>query len=157
MRNRPIRFIAGVAAVVTMLSLFGVQTLHAENESPVQVTGTVKDSTGKLTPGVIIKLFKVTNNPGQEIGGRGGSGGGGGKRDAFGTPETIELQGNKFGQMVGTATTDQNGAYIFKSVKPGSYRYMAGNPRTTGYAGGTFDVAAGQNMTLEIQLQPPQK
>jgi|GEM_PF-5136504 len=147
------RLSAGFALLAVFAVVLMSKPLFAQNESPVQVTGTVKDSAGNPAKDCNIKLYKVEHQNDREMGGAGG-GGAPGKRDAFGNPEVIEMQ-NKFGRPVAQAVSDKDGKFLFKAVKPGHYRYTAGNPKTTGYAGSTFDVEGGKPMTVEIQLGAP--
>lgn len=104
----------------------------ASDRDKVKISGVLKDSEGHPAAGATIKFFRVVANPGNGPG------------------------GNKFGTLVATTTTNERGEWEV-SLKPGDYRYFAGNARTTGFRSGEFTVVEDKPATVDIQLSPPQK
>jgi hypothetical protein len=127
-----------------------------EDKRPGTISGTVTNAKGEIVVGFPIKLYEFNFNPGADF--NGGRSEKAPKRNAWGLPDVIQMQ-SKFGPLVGTVMTDKKGQYLFKNLKPGSFRYRAGGVetfRTVGTAGGTCNLQPGTNMILDIQLMPPQ-
>lgn len=140
-------------AAAVLVSSFAAPTLAGDDQAAVQVSGTVKDSQGKPAAAVTVTLYKVADSSDDELGGTKTEEPG--KRAGWQLPKPINL--DKMGTKIGQETTDANGQYVFKSVKPGKYRYQAGIARKTGYSGGMLEVTAGKNVTFDITLSPAQK
>ena len=127
--------------------------LHAQEASkaPGSISGTVLNSAGGKASGVQVKLYAPIDPTG---GGPVGSGGSRGRTVWGAGPGYINLL-QRGAPPTAVATTDAEGKFTFKTVKPGSYEYRAGAPTTVGYAFGNVTVESGKNATVEIKLDAP--
>ena len=74
----------------------------------------------------------------------------------FSGPEVIELQVKAGGRIAGRAMTDASGNFEMRNVKPGNYRYTAGNPKL-GTDSGNIEVKSGETAQIKCTLKPVQK
>jgi hypothetical protein len=138
------------AAVVLMLS--SLAAVHAATllEGKGSLSGTVKDDAGKPVVGLALRLEfdqPMGMNPG------GGKTHGKGKI-SVGDSGARELQGkpNPRTKIVGRATTDQNGNFLFSNIDEGSFRLVAGN-KAQGWIYQDVEVKANEETKLgEMKL-----
>jgi hypothetical protein len=114
-----------VAMLVLVLGSWA--TVHATTllEGKGSISGTVKSDDGKPVVGLALRLEQdvpIGMNPG----GRGKAGKG---KVSVGDSGARELQGkpNPNVKIVGRATTDQNGNFMFSNIDEGTYRLVAGS------------------------------
>ena len=143
----------GLLTLSTSASPTNVTSPRQLADAPGSLTGNVLLSGGTPAAACPVKFFAPPDYSGDGGAGKGkGKGKSGGFSFDFGLPFPILLQGKA--TVAAQASTDEKGNFEIKSLKPGHYRYLAGN-RTTGMAGGTVQIESGKAAKIDVKLNPP--
>lgn len=134
--------IMAASAVVALLALAsnGFSDTPAPAANTGSVSGVVKGVDGKPAAGVTVRVVVDTK----------------GKKPADKTADDNTPKKKAAADAVGTATTDDQGAFKIENIPAGTYTVQA-NKQGSGHAKAFATVKAGENFEVNLQLTPAKK